>query len=444
MTSNASRNAKPFEAAPDKRLLEGATAGLVKEGEEAASVLGQQHHTVIGYDGLKRLALMVTPEAGGEFRDQCWETVSTLRAILRQQDEPMAVTMQTVFLREAGDAAVARQIFEAFYGERMPLTLFVAQPPCDGRALAIEAWAISTRTTRVSFCGPQLVKVEHDGVEWFHAAAGDLEGGEEPAYEQAAAVFGALERVLREAGAAFEDVVRVWLYHGSITGLDEAAQTERYRELNRARTDFFAGIPFAERAEASGRGGRSIYPASTGIGTLGRGLMAGCMALRTKREDVRLLALENPLQTAACDYPKAYSEKSPKFARAMAMRMGNHVTTWVSGTASIVNAETVHLGDVEKQTEQTLDNIEQLISRENFARGGWADAGAALDDLAKVRVYVKRAEDEALCRAVCERRLGRIPAIYAVADVCRPDLLVEIEGVAFSELRDEGEGRPAA
>lgn len=432
-----------FEAEPDRCLLDGGEvfeSPEVKEGVPG-SVLGHQHHTVIGYDGLKRLALMVTPEAdgSGEFRDQCWEVVSTLRAILRQQNEPMAVTMQTVFLRDAADEVVARQIFAAFFGERMPLTLFVVQPPCDGRALAIEAWAISLRTTAVSFLGPQLVKIEHDGVVWWYAAAGSLGACNGTAYEQSAEVFADLDRVLRGAGAVFEDVVRVWLYQGGITEMDDATQTERYRELNRARTDFFSGVAFAERAAASGRGGHSIYPASTGIGTLGRGLMAGCMAMRTKREDVRLLALENPLQTAAFDYPKSYSDKSPKFARAMALRMGNHVTTWVSGTASIVNAETVHPGDVRRQTEQTLENIERLISAANFERSGWPDAGATLEDLAKVRVYVKRREDYAVCRSVCEKRLGRIPAIYAVADVCRSDLLVEIEGVAFSRLRDEGE-----
>jgi enamine deaminase RidA (YjgF/YER057c/UK114 family) len=102
-----------------------------------------------------------------------------------------------------------------------------------------------------------------------------------------------------------------------------------------------------------------------------------------------------------------------------------------------VNSETVYPGDVAKQTEQTLDNIENLISAANFARLGWADAGAMLSDLAKVRVYVKRAEDYEKCREVCERRLGRIPAVYAEASVCRPDLLVEIEGVAFSRV---GEG----
>ena len=151
-------------------------------------------------------------------------------------------------------------------------------------------------------------------------------------------------------------------------------------------------------------------------------------------KDVRLLSLENPGQTSAFDYPKEYSRKSPKFSRAMALRIGDHLTTWISGTASIVNAATVHPGDAARQTEQTLDNIEKLIAPENFARHGWADAGASLRDLAKVRVYVKRPEDYETCRAVCERRLGAIPAIYALADVCRPDLLVEIEGVAFSAL----------
>jgi hypothetical protein len=50
-----------------------------------------------------------------------------------------------------------------------------------------------------------------------------------------------------------------------------------------------------------------------------------------------------------------------------------------------------------------------------------------------VRVYIKRQEDYEKVRAVCESRLGELPTIYAIADVCRPDLLVEIEGMAFSK-----------
>lgn len=431
-----------YRMAPDRKLLDVGCSSSDCDGCSAhptstvhdvpPCLLGHQHHTVIGYDGLKRLALMVTPEGGGTFRDQTWEAVSTIRAILLQQKEPMAVTMQTVFVDDAANVPAAQHLFEAYYGEKMPLTLYVVQPPCDGRALAIEAWAISTTTAEVVYCGPHLVTVSHDGIRWIHASAGALAQGRSTAYQQTEQAFENLRAVLAAAAATFKDVARVWLYQGGITELEGAE--ERYRELNRARTDFFDRNPFETRPLAPGVD-HTIYPASTGIGTLGHGLMTTCLALQTARDDVQMLALENPLQTAAFSYPKSYSVKSPKFSRAMAMRIGNHVTTWVSGTASIVNAETVHPGDVEKQTEQTLTNIERLIDAENFARLGWGDAGATLDDLAKVRVYVKHTEDYEKCRAVCERRLGRIPAIYAQADVCRPDLLVEIEGVAFSSMR---------
>ena len=164
----------------------------------------------------------------------------------------------------------------------------------------------------------------------------------------------------------------------------------------------------------------------------GSGLVASCMALETRRDDVFLLPLENPQQTPAYAYDPKHSPQSPKFSRAVALVLGDYVTTWVSGTASIVDSESRHLGDPEKQTEQTIDNIERLISADNFTAHGLKGAGASLRDLAKIRVYLKRAEDLAKCRAICERRFGPVPAIYAVADICRPELLVEIEGVAFS------------
>ncbi len=448
MSSNTPENPICYRLMPDRELLDGkcevagcmqrfAAPGEATSGHVAHDIppclLGGQHHTLVGYDGVKRVALMVTPGGGGDFRDQTWEAMSTIRAILRQQNEPMALTVQTVFVDSAANVPVARRMFEAYHGEHMPLTVFVVQPPCDGRGLAIEAWAISTRTTQVEYHGPQLVTVSHDGLRWIHAAAGSLRQGGRSAYEQAVDAFVAMEAVLEQAGASFQDVVRTWLYQGGITDVEDGV--ERYRELNRARTDFFANLPFHTRPLAGGHNDRVIYPASTGIGTLDHGLVTTCLALQTRRQDVRILPLENPLQTSSFDYPTSYSAKSPKFSRAMAMRIGDHVTTWVSGTASIVNSETVHPGDVEKQTEQTLTNIERLIDTANFARLGWSDGGATLDDLAKVRVYVKRHEDYEKCRAVCERRLGRIPAIYAQADVCRPDLLVEIEGVAFSPVR---------
>jgi len=81
---------------------------------------------------------------------------------------------------------------------------------------------------------------------------------------------------------------------------------------------------------------------------------------------------------------------------------------------------------------EPVDNIEALISEANLSRHGLPGFGAALHSLAVARVYIKRAEDYASIRAVCENRLGQVPVTYTLADVCRPQLLVEIEGIAFS------------
>lgn len=395
-------------------------------------LLSDQSHTVIDLEKVRRVALMVTPQSSGAIVDQAWESISTIRAILKQQPAPMTVTSQTIFMQRAEDIEPCRQLFRAYFGARMPATNFVLQPPCGGQLLAIEAWAIDGDGAVVQFPRPNMVSVAYDGLHWIHL------GIESPvsaatAYSQVEQVFSAVARRLDVADASFKNVVRTWLYEGGITATEGA--TERYRELNRARSDFF------KQQEAQGRmmfrpDGSVIYPASTGVGMSGRGFKVSCLALRTSREDVWLQPLENPQQTSAFQYASTYSAKSPKFSRAMAVVIGDYVTTWISGTASIVNSETVHLEDVEKQTEQTIDNIERLISSENFERHGISGAGARLGDLAKVRVYVKRPGDYEKCRAICERRFGPLPTIYAQADLCRPNLLVEIEGVAFSRVHD--------
>ena len=119
----------------------------------------------------------------------------------------------------------------------------------------------------------------------------------------------------------------------------------------------------------------------------------------------------------------------------MAVVQGQFVTTFVSGTASVVNQQTVHAGDAALQTEQTVENIAKLIAPENLVRHGLPGAGASLRDLAKLRVYVKRHEDYGACREVVERMLPGVPVLYLRADMCRPELLVEIEAVAFSPYR---------
>jgi enamine deaminase RidA (YjgF/YER057c/UK114 family) len=273
-------------------------------------------------------------------------------------------------------------------------------------------------------------------LHWVYIAGIHSDRDVSGAYAESDCTLQELATRLEKAGGTFKDIPRIWLYQGGINANERNGSgepVERYRELNRARTDFFDSQHAIGRMMQSDDG-KVVYAASTGIGMSGGGLVVGCLALQTDREDVRLVPLENPQQTSSFEYAPRFSTKSPKFSRAMAVTLGDYVTTWISGTASILDSESVHLGDIEKQTEQTIDNIEQLISHENFARHGLAGAGAKLTDLAKVRVYVKRQEDYEKCREVCQRRFGDVPTIYAQADVCRGELLVEIEGVAFSRI----------
>ncbi len=229
----------------------------------------------------------------------------------------------------------------------------------------------------------------------------------------------------------FDQVIRTWFYLGGI--VDDDGPVQRYKELNRARTDFFATFISSTAAPPPAQPGR-VYPASTGIGTTGRGIVLSAIALVSDRNDIRAVPLENPRQTAAYDYAAAYSPQSPKFSRAMVLSCGTYTTIFISGTASITHSQTRHTGDAGKQTEETLDNIAALIAEENLARHGLPGLGTSLASLGFARVYIKRPEDYTAVRAICEKRLGMLPTIYAIADVCRPELLVEIEGVAFSRL----------
>jgi enamine deaminase RidA (YjgF/YER057c/UK114 family) len=376
-----------------------------------------------------RLALMVAPRGLGKLGEQLQEVLSAIRTVLAEQSPQMVVTVQTVFLKDARDQKECERAFAKFYGGKLPVTNFVLQPPCSGAALAVEAWAISGKDVRVQHFGRQALAVSYDRLRWIYCAGVGPRASVRGAYSQTLSTLGRLRRVLTRANSSFERVVRTWFYLGGITEPETGVQ--RYQELNRARTDFYGEIHFQRYCHVSKASG-AVYPASTGIGMSGLGLVAGCMALETGRQDVLLLPLENPQQTPAYAYAPGHSPQSPKFSRAVALVLGNYVTTWVSGTASIVDAESRHLDDPEKQTTQTIDNIERLIAANNFDAHGLKGAGARLRDLAKIRVYLKRPQDLAKCRAICEKRFGPVPAVYAVADICRPELLVEIEGVAFS------------
>jgi enamine deaminase RidA (YjgF/YER057c/UK114 family) len=378
-----------------------------------------------------RLSVISTPRSRGTISEQAVEAFSALNAVLAEQSRQMFVINQTVFLRDSHERVVCEELLAAQYGTETPPTNFVFHPPCDGAALAIEAWAIGGKAVQVEQHGPHTLSVSYHGIRWVHCVGVKPGAPSNAVYPQVIAGLEQMRGLLTRAGSGFEHVVRTWFHLSDITGPD-TNKAQRYHELNRARTDFFHGINFCHSL-LDPQAPRGLFPASSGVGMSGAGLVMSCLAVQTGRADAFLLPLENPHQTPAFAYHPKYSPKSPKFSRAIALVMRNYVTAWISGTASVVNSESCHLGDIKKQTHQTIENLERLISPENFSFHGVPGCGATLHNLAKARVYLKRPQDFSQCRAICERHFRTVPVVYAVADICRPELLVEIEGVAFSK-----------
>ncbi|MEV2270676.1 FkbO/Hyg5 family chorismatase [Nonomuraea africana] len=253
----------------------------------------------------------------------------------------------------------------------------------------------------------------HDG-EYLFCAGQVPEGGSyrEPvrnAYRAAFDLIGKLD---------YPHVMRIWHFIGDINRAN-ADGMEIYR-------DFCLG-----RAEAVdhhlGRAGD--MPAATGIGALGGGISWYLLASRSGR----VRNLENPLQVPAPSYPHLYGPRPPKFARATSFSppgIDGAGDLFVAGTASILGHETVHAGDIAKQCDVTLGNMAMVMSRENLLAHG-IDDGRTLKDLRFVKVYVRRAEDLPVVRAACAAAFSDTAEIvYFTVDICRSDLLVEIEGIA--------------
>ncbi len=320
---------------------------------------------------------------------------------------------------------------------------FIPQAPADGGALAVEIWAAAPRNNanenRASYVYHTVlvgrtVVFDSEGIRWLFTADNRPDFFPVGAYARSCSAFERLGEQIVNNQFPLQNILRTWIYQGLL--LLSEGDSQRYKELNRARTVFFRGLDFladflpSSNAPQSNAPARNVYPASTGIGTDDVDVTITAVALDSGRRDFFVTPLENPQQTSAFDYTTVYSPQSPKFARAMAVVTNTDCCVFVSGTASILAAESQHRGDAAAQTELTLDNINALLGHQNLVNHGIQGVLGGLGGMKCVRVYVKNSTDYPLIRGICERRLGNIPILYTIADVCRPELLVEIEGVA--------------
>jgi enamine deaminase RidA (YjgF/YER057c/UK114 family) len=242
------------------------------------------------------------------------------------------------------------------------------------------------------------------------AAAGRLATG--PTEEAGAAIEGA-DRLLGREGFSFRDVARTWFFLRDIL--------DWYGPFNAVRNAAF------RRMGLMGPNGHGAIPASTGIA--GRNARGGWCTLDLLAAQPRpggrfeMRRLHGRRQNEATEYGSA-------FARGMALTLGEWRYVLVSGTASIDDhGATVHVGDFERQTRQTLDAVASVLE----------EGGASLADLDQGTAFLKNPCDGRAFDRIAERSgLDAAPLLTVEADVCRDDLLFEIDATAVVPLKRGG------
>jgi enamine deaminase RidA (YjgF/YER057c/UK114 family) len=226
----------------------------------------------------------------------------------------------------------------------------------------------------------------------------------EPAADARSAIEAA-ERALAAEGFTFRDVVRTWYHLRDILAW--------YGPFNGTRNEAF------RRLGMIGPSGDGAVPASTGIaGTNARGGWCALDLIAARSitgVPLDMRRMHNRRQNEATAYGSA-------FARGMSLTIGGFRYLFVSGTASIdERGATVHLGDFDAQTHRTIETIQALLE----------GAGASLGDIRQAAAFLKNGDDVGRFVEITRAAgLDRIPPITVVADVCRDDLLVEIEATA--------------
>jgi chorismate lyase/3-hydroxybenzoate synthase len=197
--------------------------------------------------------------------------------------------------------------------------------------------------------------------------------------------------------------LRIWNYLDAIN--DGAGDAERYRLFCAGRA---AGMDDAFAA----------YPAATAIGLRDGRRVLQIYALTARAPGH---AVENPRQVNAWRYPRQYGPAAPGFARAM-LAPSAEAQLYISGTAAIVGHVSHHPEDLAAQLDETLANLHSLLAA--------ARCAAPLGARSPLKVYVRHPDDIAVVHRLLRSRLGdTVPLLLLQGDICRRELLLEIEGV---------------
>lgn len=396
--------------------------------------------------GISQLAFAsVVPDVGSTPANEMHQCVTALsKACGGSGSKDAKILKLTCFLKADNNAdfystkRALIPLLNDLFQSNCPAFSIVGQSPEKERHLALEAMLLKNSDQSASVSYKRLGDIPYTLVQYpryreVYTAGLTSENRSSDIQFQSTDAFEMLNQILAQERLDLGHIVRQWNYVEDIVGRRAGAEGERqnYQVFNDVRTTFYAEAEFPFG-----------YPSATGIGVNAGGIVLEAIAADAG-QSLRIVPLSNPRQQDAHRYSQevlvgtpiaSVSQKtSPKFERAKLICDGSSGLIYVAGTASIRGQKTVGVGDVEAQTVTTIENIAQLTSPENLKQFGFQVESPA-DPFSYLRVYVKNAADIPQVKRICTQAYGPIPSLFVVSDVCRPELLVEIETAVFYPL----------
>ena len=326
----------------------------------------------------------------------------------------------------------ASKIKDTFSENDIPFSILSESPEKPGLVL-MEAGFTDTLVADITYGQVESLKfsklIVNDYAEYWFAGAEECKGN--TIYDASRNAFRQLSSAFQQSGIDFNNIVRQWNYVEQIFSSKEIDHRNRqnYQQFNEVRSQYYSKY----RTEPD-------FPAATGIGVDFNGVSIECMLVKSNKT-LQVIPISNPKQLNSYKYGQVVlrgesakdkkANQAPQFERAKLITDGENSRVFISGTASIVGQETIGLGNIEKQTRVSIDNIELLTSEKNL-KSHCPELTVLPDKYAYVRVYVKNEKDFPLVKTICREHFGEIPMCFVKADICRADLLVEIEAEKIS------------
>lgn len=340
------------------------------------------------------LHLTLTPKAG----ETPFDLVGRLAKVLADWDATMV--RQLVFGSVAAHQPTVTALKQMFGRSVFPVT-WVEGAGCGNNPLSgMQVHAIAGANVRTEQAANGMVACSWDDALATHCVLNGLGPTrfDQTSPHQTAETLENILSTLSHVGMTIKDVARTWFFLDGILSW--------YGDFNRVRNDFFA------RCEL--RAGS--MPASTGVSgrnPAGAALTAAVWAIRPHDHAARLVqVVSSPLQCPAPAYGSAFS-------RAVEIHSAGFRQLLVSGTASIApGGRTDRVGDVRGQIELSMQVVAAILESRQMT----------FADVSRATAYFKSPADVAAWEDWRDRHEQRaMPVVCACCDICRDDLLFEIE-----------------